>query len=133
MLYFPITKSWIVSRAARAVHLVCALLAFALFGALFAIVLAMSFSEVRSLSPFPLAMGIARVVLLPGILGTAILTVAMWYFWFGFDKSPWIRKAFWFLPLYFLLPIGPAFYYFFVYRCSDVISVLSAATDIQPA
>ncbi|PYV65010.1 MAG: hypothetical protein DMG97_33340 [Acidobacteria bacterium] len=72
-------------------------------------------------------------MLLPGILGTAILTVAMWYFWFGFDKSPWIRKAFWFPPLYFLLPIGPALYYFFVYRRSDVISVLSAATDIQPA
>jgi len=40
----------------------------------------------------------------------------MWYFWFGFDNSGWLKKAIWFLSLYFLLPIGPALYYFFVYR-----------------
>src|SRR5689334_2709288 len=118
MLYLPITRNWLTSRTARTLYLVCALLAFALFGALFAISWAMAFSEVRSLSPFPLALGIAKLVLLPGILGTATLTVAMWYFWFTFDKSSWLRKAFWFLPLYFLLPIGPALYYFFVYRRS---------------
>lgn len=92
-----------------------------LFGALFAIFLAMGFSDVKSLSGFPLALSIARAVLLPGVLGTATLSIAMWYFWFNFDKSSWVRKAFWALPLYFLLPIGPALYYFFVYlRNSDV-------------
>jgi hypothetical protein len=131
MLYLPITRNWIISRTARTVYLVCTVLAFALFGALFAITLAMAHSQVRSLSPFPLALDVARLVLLPGILGTATLTVAMWYFWFGFDKSSWIRKAFWFLPLYFLLPIGPAFYYFFVYRRIAEISVRTA-NDVQP-
>ena len=133
MLYFPITKSWIISRTARKIYLVCALLAVARFGSLFAISLAMAFSQVRSLVQFPLAFNPAKALILPGILGTATLTLAMWYFWFTFDRSSWLRKAFWFLPLYFLLPIGPALYYFFVYRRSDVISVLSAATDIQPA
>jgi hypothetical protein len=132
MLYLPITKNWIISRAAWAVYLVCALLAFALLGALFAISLAMAFSEVRSLTPFPSALVIAKAVLLPAVLGTATLTVAMWYFWLTYDKSPWLRKAFWFLPLYFLVPIGPALYYFFVYRRSAEVLSAVAIADVQP-
>jgi hypothetical protein len=133
MLYLPITKNWIISRAARTLYLACALLAFAFFGALFAISLAMAFSGVRSLSPFPPALVIAKAVLLPGVLGTATLTVAMWYFWLTYDKSSWLRKAFWFLPLYFLVPIGPALYYFFVYRRSPEVLSVCATADVQPA
>ena len=134
MLYLPITKAWIVSPTARNVYLICALLAFAFFGALFAITAAMAFSGVRSLASFPTVLDIAKALLMPGIIGTATLTVAMWYFWFNFDSSSWLRKTFWFLPLYLLLPIGPALYYFFVYRrSSEVPSMQSVKADIQPA
>ena|ERR1700688_5011929 len=135
MLYLPITKSWIISPTARAIYLTCAVLAGMLFGALIAIFLAMGFSGVNSLSAFPLALRIARAVLLPGVFGSATLSIAMWYFWFNFDKSSWLRKAFWAIPLYFLLPIGPALYYFFVYvRNEDVTSLTARSPDvtIQP-
>jgi hypothetical protein len=59
---------------------------------------------------------VVRLLLWPGLFGTALLSIAMWYFWLGFDNSGWLKKAIWFVPLYFLLPFGPAFYYFFVYR-----------------
>ena len=108
----------------------CAVLACMFFGALFAILLAMGFSGVNSLSAFPVVLGIARTALLPGVFGSATLSIAMWYFWFNFDNSSWLRKAFWALPLYFLLPIGPALYYFFVYlRNADVGSVAARLPD----
>jgi hypothetical protein len=102
------------------------------FGALFAILLAMGFSGVRSLSAFPRVLSIARSVLLPGVLGSAVLSVAMWYFWFNFDTSSWIKKALWAIPLYFLGPIGPALYYFFVYlRNAEVTSLATASNDMR--
>lgn len=116
MLYLPITKGWILSRLGSRVYLVCALLAIALFGILFAAFAAVTVSGVRSLTDVPLAASLVRVLVFPGVCGTAIVSIAMWYFWFSFDRSSWARKAFWFLPLYLLLPIGPALHYFFVYR-----------------
>ena len=132
MIYLPITKSWIISKTARVVYCVCSVLACMLFGALFAVLCAMAFSGVNSLSAFPLALSIARAILLPEIFGSATLTIAMWYFWFNFDKSSWVRKAFWVLPLYFLLPMGPALYYFFVYlRNPDVTSLSALRSDVS--
>ena len=116
MLYLPINRTWIVSRTARRLYLVCALAAFALLGVIFAVRYALALSGVPSLAASPNAALVARVILWPAILGTALLTIAMWYFWFSFDNSGWLRKALWFLPLYFLLGVGPALYYFFVYR-----------------
>jgi hypothetical protein len=103
MIYLAITKSWIISRTARIVYFVCSVLAYMLFGALFAVLFAMGVSGVNSLSAFPLALSLARAILLPEIVGSATVSIAMWYFWFNFDKSSWVRKAFWALPLYFLL------------------------------
>jgi hypothetical protein len=58
----------------------------------------------------------------------------MWYFWFTFDKSSWGRKALWFLPLYFLVPLGPPLYFFFVYlRNPELISAIGGhATATSP-
>jgi hypothetical protein len=118
MLYLPITKAWIVSPLARRIYLVCALLAVALFGTLVAVSAAMVASGVRSLASAPAAVSIVKVLILPEVIGTAALSVAMWYFWFTFDRTSWVRKACWFPPLYFLPTMGPALYYFFVYRRS---------------
>jgi hypothetical protein len=122
MLYLPITKSWIISRTARRVYFACALAAFSLFGVLIAGHAALDATGVRSFASFPAATLILRVVLLPGIAGTAVLSIAMWYFWFGFDNSGWLKKTIWFVPLYIFLAIGPAFYYFFVYRRNVEVS-----------
>ena len=122
MLYLPITRGWIISRAARRIYFVCALAAFSLFGVFFASLAALGAAGVPSLEAFPSAALLVRILLWPGIMGTAALSVAMWYFWFGFDNSGWLRKAFWFVPLYMFLAIGPAFYYFFVYRRNTEVS-----------
>ena len=122
MLHLPIRRTWIVSRPARRIYFACALAAFSLFGVLIASRVALVASGVWSFQASPAAALIVRILLWPGILGTALLTVAMWYFWFGFDDSRWWRKAIWFVPLYLLVPIGPACYYFFVYRRNAAIA-----------
>src|SRR5258708_1871471 len=116
MLYLPITKGWIVSPLARRTYLVCAILAIALFGTLVAVSAAMVASGLRSLAGAPAAASIVKVLLFPEVFGAAALSIAMWYFWFSFDRSSWIRKACWFPPLYLLPTMGPALYYFLVYR-----------------
>jgi hypothetical protein len=87
-----------------------------LFGVLIASHAALGAAGVRSLAAFPVAAFVIQVLLWPGIAGAALLSIAMWYFWFGFDNSGWLKKAIWFVPLYLFILIGPAFYYFFVYR-----------------
>jgi hypothetical protein len=116
MLYLPIRRGWIISRVASRLYFVCALAALSLFGVFIASVAALGAAGAPSLDAFPAAALVVRILLWPGILGTALLSIAMWYFWFGFDNSGWISKAIWFVPLYVFLAIGPAFYYFFVYR-----------------
>jgi hypothetical protein len=116
MLYLPISRGWIISRTARRIYFACALAAFSLFGVWVASLTALRTAGVSSLDAFPAAALVIQVLLWPGIVGTALLSIAMWYFWFEFDNSAWLRKALWFLPLYLFLAIGPAFYYFRVYR-----------------
>jgi hypothetical protein len=122
MLYLPITKGWIISRTARRVYFACALAAFSLFGVLIASHAALNVTGVRSFAGFPAAALVLRVLLLPGIVGSAVLSIAMWYFWFGFDNSGWLKKAIWFVPLFLSIVIGPAFYYFFVYRRNEEVA-----------
>lgn len=116
MLYLPIKKSWIISRTARRVYFVCVLAALSFFGVLIASITAFRVSGNASSEGIATVGLIVHILLWPGLVGTALLSVAMWYFWFGFDNSGWLKKTIWFLPLYFLLPFGPALYYFFVYR-----------------
>src|SRR5881398_1572881 len=101
MLYLPITKSWILSCNANRLYLVCAFAAISLIGVLLAALLAVIASGAVESSPSALL--IMQILLLPGILGTA-LCIAMWYFWFNFDNSTWPRKAVWFCLLYLLIP-----------------------------
>lgn len=77
MLYLPITRGWIISRASRRVYFVCALAAFSLFGVLLASLAALGVAGVRSFEVFPAAALIVRVLLWPGIAGTALLSIAV--------------------------------------------------------
>jgi hypothetical protein len=116
MLHLPITKEWIISRAARRVYFACAIAAFSLFGVLLASHAALAAAGFRSFAGFPTAALVIRVLLIPGIAGVALLSVAMWYLWFSFDNSGWVKKTVWFVPLFLFVMLGPAFYYFLVYR-----------------
>jgi hypothetical protein len=112
MMILPITRSWLDSRTARRVYLVCSVLALAL---------AMTQGIGRQTLP-PTTATIFRLVLFPEVVGTALLQVAMLYFWFGFDQSSWLKRALWFPFLFLFIPLTHALYYFFVYRkltCPD--------------
>ena len=78
------------------------------------------------------ARDVARFLLFPEILGTAVLWVAMWYFWFTFDQSPYFKKAFSFFLLFFLAPIGTLFYYFVTYRSCVRATSVEAERDARP-
>jgi len=116
MLYLPISKSWMVSRLAQRIYLISALAVFCFVGVEIAAVAAMLSAGALSFEDSPLAALIVRFLLWPGILGSALIWVSMWYFWFSFDKSPWHKKAIWFVLLWLIAPLSHAFYYFLVYR-----------------
>lgn len=123
MLYLPISKNWIVSRQARRVYLICSLASLYLLAASIAIsaaVIASGFS--LNADPPPNAALLIQALIWPGLVGAAILWVAMWYFWFSFDDSNWFKKAVW-CCLLFTFFASP-FYYFFVYRRSSRIRTL---------
>ena len=114
MLYLPISRSWLFSPAARRIYLLCALLALGLIATEIGVHMAMSAARTGKLTPA--AALFVRTLLYPEIAGTALLWTTMWYFWFGFDSSHYLKKALWFVFLFFLVPFGTLIYYFVVYR-----------------
>ncbi len=68
------------------------------------------------------------LVLLVGSLASAVVCVAMWYFWFNFDTGRWTAKALWFLLLYLFPTLGPGLYYFVIYRRSGLSPISSSAS-----
>ncbi len=116
MLHLPISRSWLVSLTARRVYLACALLTLALIATSIGVHMAMSVAGAGALTP--VAATLVKMLLYPEILAAALLWIAMWYFWFGFDASHYLKKALWFVLLAFLAPFGTVIYYFVVYRRS---------------
>jgi hypothetical protein len=64
----------------------------------------------------PTTAALLRLVLVPEVVGLALLWTAMLYFWFNFDQSSWLTRALWFPFIFLLLPYGLVLYHFFVYR-----------------
>lgn len=73
MLYLPIKRSWILSRRAQRVYFVYALANFYLLAVWVGNRTAMVETGVGSLADFPAAALLVKVLLWPGILGTALL------------------------------------------------------------
>src|SRR3981081_2126030 len=107
MLILPISRTWMVSPVARRVYLVCSVLALALSG---------TQGVVGSQALPPATAVVLRMVLVPEVIGSALLWVAMLYFWFGFDQSSLLKRALWFPFIFTFIPLALALYYFFVYR-----------------
>ncbi|HEY6766118.1 MAG TPA: hypothetical protein VI386_15245 [Candidatus Sulfotelmatobacter sp.] len=99
---------------ARRIYFICALLALALLATLIGTHSAMTAAKATVLNPR--AASVVRTLIFPEVLGSAALWVAMWYFWFSFDRSHYLKKAMWFALLFFLALPGTILYYFFVYR-----------------
>jgi hypothetical protein len=114
VLNLPINPNWLFSQTARSVYLGCAFLTLAWVATLIGTHLAMSVAGAGALTPE--SRSLVRFLLLPEILGAALFWVAMWYFWFGFDRSHYWKRALSFILLFFLAPIGTLIYYFVTYR-----------------
>src|SRR5215470_105259 len=119
MLYLSVTRRWIVSRTANDVYFGCAIASLWLLATLIGVRAALEMSGPNALAEAPLAALLIKGLLWPGIVGSGLLRVAMWYFWFSFDHSGWVKRAVWFLVWFLGITVGPAFYYFFVYRRRD--------------
>lgn len=113
-MFLPISRSWLFSRTAQLVYLVSALLALALTATLIGVRTAIVAAGAGALNAA--AASLVRTLLLPEIAGAAVLWAGMWYFWFTFDRSHYLRKAVWFALLFFAVPLGTVAYYFLVYR-----------------
>jgi hypothetical protein len=124
----PITKSWIISRTANRIYLVCAVAALALFGTLFALNAAVGIFGMEAMEGSTLVRALGLLFVVPGILGAATLWVGMWYYWFGFDDSTG-----WFLALLGLGPFGAFFYYFFSYRRKIEAKANAVIVTTEPA
>src|SRR4051812_22400118 len=105
MLFLPISRDWMFSQTARGIYFGCAMFSLALFATLIGVHTAISAAGIKALTPRSAA--IVRVLLFPEIIATALLWIAMWYFWFSFDRSHFLKKAGWFLLLFFSAPLGP--------------------------
>jgi hypothetical protein len=114
MLFLPISRSWLFSRIAQRVYLVCAFLALAFIATRIGVHTAIAAAGTRALNAR--AASIVRMLLLPEIFGAATLWIGMWYVWFTFDKSHYLQRAIWFALLFFLVPFSTVGYYFLVYR-----------------
>ncbi len=77
------------------------------------------------------ARAMMRFLFFPEILGAALLWVAMWYFWFAFDQSHYLKKALSFFLLFFLAPFGTLFYYFVTYRRRVTAADAAANTTVR--
>lgn len=114
MLFLPISRSWLLSKFAQRVYFGCSILTFALVATLMGTRMALGAANVTELNSS--TRSLLHFLLFPEIFGTALLWIAMWYFWFGFDRSHYLRKAVSFVLLFLLAPFGTIFYYFTTYR-----------------
>jgi hypothetical protein len=114
VLFLPISHNWLLSDTAQHVYLACAILTLALLATLAGTHAALGASGAEMLNSH--ARSIVRFLLLPEITGTALLWAAMWYFWFGFDQSHYVKKALFFVLLFLVVPLGTLLYYFICYR-----------------
>jgi hypothetical protein len=131
MLILPISRGWLISRIAQRTYFLCALLTLALSATLIGARAAMTTAHSAMLSPG--AALVLRILLYSEIMGTALLWVAMLYFWFGFDHSHFLKKALWFLGFMFMSPLAMPFYYFLVYRRSAVREAAAQQTPFASA
>lgn len=119
MLYLPITASWILSRRAQRLYRLCAIASAGFLLWLIAMPVVLRFATFGRLG---MASLLVKLALWPCIAGAAILRVAMWYFWFTFDQSHWMKKTLWFVVQFFSYSFGTPLYYFFGYRRNPALA-----------
>jgi ABC-type spermidine/putrescine transport system permease subunit II len=112
MMYVRISRNWLFSRTAQRVYLLCAILDIALLATRMGIGAAIAAAGTSNLTPTSVL--VLRALLLPEVVGSAVLFVGMSYCWLGFGGS-YTRKGFWIVLVKLCFITAPV-YYFAVYR-----------------
>ena len=111
-----ITDSWLVSARAKRVYSVAAL-----FVALFLGLIVATALVGGSLQVARVADVIFSLLFLPAIVGTAMLNVAMWYFWVRCHSNDSRSKGIWMFVMWTSSPLGALIYFFFFYLRSPLV------------
>jgi hypothetical protein len=115
---YYINREWLVSPTARRVYRMSATFTLLL------LVTLLSLGAIYSQDTSGYIPGgilpLLRLVILLGVVGTAITFVGMEYFLFTFDSSSALTKTFWFCAM--LVPmLGPPLYCFFIYLRTEPV------------
>lgn len=122
-------RHWLVSARARRVYSICAQVGLFLFIGLYVFVgMALELAGVR-LSEFPLLKWIVWALMVPGVVATAIVRVAMWFFWVRFHPPDSFGKGLWLLVLL-LGSFGSFLYLVFVYRRSPLFKTVTSSQSV---
>jgi predicted membrane protein len=107
---YYINREWLLSPSARQVYRASASMTLVLFLLLISLTLVDHIPD----GVFPWV----KLLLLFGVLGTAITLIGMEYFLFAFDNSSAFKKVFWFCAM--LVPfLGPPLYCFLIYSRAE--------------
>jgi hypothetical protein len=117
---FLVSDSWLISPIAKKVYFVSALLTIYVIGLLSAIIAATFFAE-GTLVQSPLLASVLKMLLFPGVLGTAALWIGMLYFWYQHHPSQSTTKPLWAAALWLLGPVGALLYFKLVYLRSPLL------------
>jgi hypothetical protein len=107
MMYVLISRNWLFSRTAQRVYLIAAILDLALLATRMGIAGAMTAAGVFTLPPVTNV--VVRILLIPEVVGTAVLTVGMTYCWLGLGGS-YKKKLLWIVLIQLFLVTMPVYY-----------------------
>lgn len=116
---YYINREWLLSPTARRLYQASASMTLILF---------LTLMSLNLIAPIPEGLlPLLRLLLLLGVLGTAITVIGMEYFLFAFDTSSPYAKVFWFCAM--LVPLlGPPLYCFIVYSRAEPFRNRASAT-----
>jgi hypothetical protein len=115
-----IKDSWLISPAAKRIYVASALLSVGYFGLLIAIELGAALAD-KTLRHSPLVLLFLKLLLLPCVLGMAVMHVGMNYFWLRCHPNERTSKVPWLAILLGLGPVGSLLYFIFFYLRSPLV------------
>jgi hypothetical protein len=121
MLYgLVVSDSWLVSLIAKRIYVAAALLTVLLRGFMLAVIFATAAAR-GTLQQAILLAFVLKALMLPGVLGAAVLWIGMLYFWFRHHPGEGMSKPLWAAELWLLGPVGALFYFLIVYLRSRAV------------
>jgi hypothetical protein len=117
---YVVSESWLISPTAKKVYVASAVLTVFFFGVLMTIVFAAALAG-GTLAQAPLLASVLKALLFISLMGTALLWIGMWYFWYRFHPGSDMSKALWAAIILVSGPVGALLYFLAVYLRSPEV------------